>query len=344
VSSSVGPRLAAYLADRHGRSVEVLSEARIYGGASRETYRLRVRENGAERGLILRRDPVSALIDTERTLEFQAYRAVYGLPGVPVPEAIALELDPEPLDRPFFLMEEIENGATGSLLAGDPYGPHRKTLGHQFWTILGRIHAADPRARGLAWDAPDPREGWSRELLKWEQVIDEDEREPQPVARAAIRHLRLNPPPPAQKVALVHGDYRTGNFLHDGQGKLLAVLDWEMAHIGDPLEDLAWALDPLWRHFDETRAGGMLPPDRAIALWQAASGCRFDAVAFRWWALFASLKGLAIWLSSARAYADGRNTDPVLSFTGWYCTRRHEAMIAARLAAAPRGALPEAAL
>ena len=58
--------------------------------------------------------------------------------------------------------------------------------------------------------------------------------------------LRRTPPPPAQKISVVHGDYRTGNFLHDGDGVIRGILDWEMAHLGDPLEDLAWALDPLW--------------------------------------------------------------------------------------------------
>ncbi len=58
---------------------------------------------------------------------------------------------------------------------------------------------------------------------------------------------------------MVHGDYRSGNFLHDGEGRILAVLDWEMAHIGDPLEDLGWALDPLWRHTEDGRVAGMLP-------------------------------------------------------------------------------------
>lgn len=331
MSEGVGPRLAAYLKERHDRRVEILSEARIYGGASRETFRLRVKENGRERGLILRRDPVSALIDTERTLEFQAYRAVYGLTGVPVPEAIALELDPGPLDRPFFLMEEIENGVTGSLLAGDPYGAHRIALGQQFWTILGRIHAAEPRARGLGWDAPEPGACWSAELTKWEKVIDEDEREPQPIARAAIRHLRQTMPPPAQKLALVHGDYRTGNFLHDGAGTITAILDWEMAHLGDPLEDLAWALDPLWTR-DPAHPGGMVPRAHAIALWEQASGLKAHPEALAWWAMFASLKGLAIWISAAREVQDGTNPDPVNIFSGWYCYAFHNRRLARLLA------------
>src|SRR6201999_3457195 len=117
---------------------------------------------------------------------------------------------------------------------------------------------------------------WRHELDRWEKVIDEDEREPQPIARAAIRWLRKHPPPPAQKICVVHGDYRTGNFLHDNQGTIRAVLDWEMAHLGDPLEDLGWALDPLWSHGDPSRPAGTLPRADAIALWEAASGLKAD--------------------------------------------------------------------
>ncbi len=106
------------------------------------------------------------------------------------------------------------------------------------------------------------------ELARWEKVIDEDEREPQPIARAAIRWLKRNPPPPAQKISVVHGDYRTGNFLYDANGDIRAILDWEMAHLGDPLEDLGWALDPLWAHGDPSRPAGTIARAEAIAIWE----------------------------------------------------------------------------
>jgi aminoglycoside phosphotransferase (APT) family kinase protein len=112
-----------------------------------------------------------------------------------------------------------------------------------------------------------------------------------------------------------------------------------MAHIGDPMEDLAWALDPLWSLNNSALAAGMIDRARAIALWETASGCAFDAASYAWWSLFASVKGLAIWISSAKAFSDGKNTDPVLAFSGWYCTVRHNQLVADRLAAAAPGAL-----
>ena len=176
-------------------------------------------------------------------------------------------------------------------------------------------------------------DSWKHEVARWEREIDEDEREPQPIARAAIRWLKCNPPPPAQKVSVVHGDYRTGNFLYDAEGNIRAILDWEMAHLGDPLEDLGWSLDPLWSHHNPARPAGLLSREHAIAFWEDASGLRADPRALLWWEIFASLKGAAIWISAAREYNDGRNSDPVNLFSGWYCLTFHNKVLADKLSA-----------
>jgi aminoglycoside phosphotransferase (APT) family kinase protein len=339
MSDDLSPRLARYLSEKlDAGDLQVSGLSRIPGGASRETYRFRARysKNGAtvERGLILRRDPPTSLIETERATEFRAYQAFYKL-GLPVPEPIALELGNAALDRPFFIMEEIENCQVASILLPDPYGAHREKIGEQFFTVLGQIAGANPDAIGLG-DLEGAREHCAlREVERWEMVIEEDEREPQPIARAAIRWLKRNLPPRAQKISVVHGDYRTGNFLYDAEGNIRAILDWEMAHLGDPLEDLGWALDPLWSHGDSSHPAGTVSRERAFEIWEKASGLKIDRVALAWWEIFASLKGAAIWISAAREYADGRNTDPVNAFSGWFCLSFHNKVLADRLGAAP---------
>jgi aminoglycoside phosphotransferase (APT) family kinase protein len=170
------------------------------------------------------------------------------------------------------------------------------------------------------------------EVARWEKVIEEDEREPQPIARAAVRWLKRNPPPPAQKISVVHGDYRTGNFLYDDTGNIRAILDWEMCHLGDPLEDLGWAIDPLWSGGNPL-VGGMLPRDEALKLWERTSGMKIDPKALAWWEIFASLKGAAIWISAAREYAEGRNTDPINAFSGWFTLAFHNHVLAQKLGA-----------
>jgi aminoglycoside phosphotransferase (APT) family kinase protein len=162
-----------------------------------------------------------------------------------------------------------------------------------------------------------PEACWRRELDYWEKRLDDNEQCPQPVIRAAIRWLRSNPPPPAQKVGVVHGDFRTGNFLVDTEGGIRAILDWEMAHLGDPLEDLAWGINPVWRWARDERAGGLAPRDEAIRIWKEASGLVADPDALRWWEIFSSVKGQAIWAAGAREFSTGENHDLVLGISGW---------------------------
>jgi aminoglycoside phosphotransferase (APT) family kinase protein len=334
-------RLETYLSRERGASVQVIAHSRLHGGASRQTFTLDVTVDGAAEALILRRDPPDSLIDTDRAVEFAAYRTFAGT-SVPVPEALHLCEDQSVLGAPFFVMRKIPVGAAASPFQIAPYAPHESELGRQFFTHLGTIAAADAAGSPLARvvDRPTPNDAWRVALDHWQKVAEADAQEPQPILAAAFRRLRAHPPAPAQKIAIVHGDYRSGNFLHDGEGQISAILDWEMAHLGDPFEDLAWALDPLWSHFQPDSGAGLIGRGEAIALWERASFCRFDPAAFQWWSLFASVKGMAIWLSAARAFAGGQNPDPVLAFSGWYCARRHDDILAARLTAGARGALP----
>lgn len=324
MAGTLESRLAAYIAgrmpDAEGVAVDAL--VRIAGGASRETYRFRLSWTEAgetrTRKLILRRDPPDSLIETERRIEFSAYRAFHGS-DVPVPEMLWLEESGEALDHPFFIAEEIAGfQAAPGLLWSEPYLAAHDQLARRKWTILGAIHRAVPAEVGLAgvMEAVAPEDCWRRELDYWEGVLDADQAEPLPIIRAAIRRLRAAPPPPPARIHVVHGDYRTGNFLFDPAGEIHGVLDWEMAHLGDPLEDLGWTLNPVWS-FGRGLAGGLAPRDQAIAIWEASSGLKADPGALRWWELFNCVKGQAIWVSSARAWIDGGSREPILVYPPW---------------------------
>jgi len=336
--------LEVYLRQRwsHLEKLAVADIQQIPGGASRETYRvsLRFEEKGVahSRGIIFRRDPVSSLIDTERALEYRTYAAVYGS-TVPVPEPLVLEESPGALERPFSIMAEIP-GCQSALthFDTDAYRGLRRQIGEEKWSILGRLAAMDVHTLGVDrfMSAPRPQDCALRELDYWAQVIATDALHPQPIAAATIRWLRRHRPPPAQKLALVHGDFRSGNFLFDPQGHIRGVLDWEMAHIGAPLEDLAWSLDPLWCWPEKHLAGGLLPRADAIAIWERASGLRVDPQAFRWWQIFASLKGLAIWISSTQDFAEGTTKEPILAMAGWVMTDRQNRILVDRLSPVSR--------
>ena len=325
-------RLAGYLQRKlpDASGIIVSSLERISGGASRETYRFRAEELRAtgnrSRALILRRDPAASLIETDRRVEFAALQSFHGS-DVPTPEPLWLEEDPDVLGHPFFIMAEIEGcEASPAKLLAPPYSAHRQRTGQAKWEILGRIARADLAATPLASLFPEarPETIWRTELDRWERVIDTDELEPQPIARAAIRWLRRNPPPPAQRLSVVHGDYRTGNLLVDTSGAVRGVLDWEMTHAGDPLEDLAWSLGRVWRFDRGELAGSLLPRGEAIAHWQRASGFTAQSEALRWWELFNCIKGQAIWLSAAKEYQTGANRDAIMAIAAWMQTNSQD--------------------
>lgn len=339
MSEQLEPRIAAYLQHcmPEAREVQVLAVSRIFGGSSCETYRVKARwvvgSETVERGLILRRTSPAGLLETDRAVEFEAYRAAKAA-GVAVPEALFVESNPAWLDRPFFVMEEVTDAqAATNLTDNNPYGEHAVKLGEQFYHQLGLLVRFDPaQAPDLLAKLPQrtPQDAWRLELDYWAGVIAEDALVPQPIAEAAIRWLRRNPPPPPQRLCLVHGDWRTGNFLYNPAGELKAVLDWEMMHLGDPLEDLAWSIDPVWGDA-QGRAGKMLPTDQAIACWEAASGLQVDPQALLWWRLFSNVKGMGIWLSAGAEYAALRNTDPIMAFPAWLCVDAHNRIISMTL-------------
>jgi aminoglycoside phosphotransferase (APT) family kinase protein len=310
-------QIASYLAHRmpKAREIKIDELRRIYGGSSQETFRFRARWNEGEKAieshLILRRDATAGLVVAERDLEYNVYRALAGQ-GLPIPGVYFLELDSKWLERPFFIMD-LCPGKPGSPFAPtDPYDGHGTTIGKQYWSILGKLAAIDHRAVGLE----SLRNGkatsgfWALELDRWENILDDNEALVEPAVRGAMRWLRRNPPPDPAKPAIVHGDYRSGNFLFTDDGKISAILDWEMCHIGDPLEDIAWGIDPFWpitRHY---------PLDDGLTHWEAASGMTVDRVALDCWRLFTAVKACAIWTTAANGFASGKNREMTMALSG----------------------------
>lgn len=328
---ALATRLARYLEAHWQAPVQVHAIEQISGGASRETYRLRLSVNAVERRVILRRDPPTSLIDTERSLEYRTYVAAHRA-GFPVPEPLLLEEDPQALERPFSLMEEV-TGCQSALaqLTQPPFVAVRHRIAERKWTLMGELAAMSIDDLNLTEFMPVPEHPARHELDYWSGVIRADALHQQPVAEAAIRWLTRHLPPPSKRLCLVHGDFRSGNFLYNTAGDIPAVLDWEMAHIGDPYEDLAWSLDPLWGWPERHLAGGLLPRNEAIDIWQRASGIKVDRKVFCWWQVFASLKALAIWISSTEDFANGTSKEPILALAGWIMSDRQNRILVDRL-------------
>lgn len=318
-------RIAAYLAHRmpQAQGIKVSGLMRIPGGASRETWSFDAhwQEGGKEvkRGFIIRRDPDASLLETERDLEFQVYQALQPTP-VPVPKPYWVEKDTQWLERPFFVMERIDGCETApQVLALDPrYDGVREKIARRKVQILAEIHKLDWRALGLEFlGVPEsPAHCGPMEIEKWERVLAEQELEPQPVLWAAFRWLRKHLPPPAQKITIVHADYRTGNFLYNQQGEIRAMLDWEMVHLGDPLEDVAWVAIRPWRFAGDDRVGGLLDREEFFRLYEEYSGLKVDRQAIHFWEVLGVVKLAVILLTGGRSFCDGRTRRIQMAMVG----------------------------
>ena len=274
-------------------------------------------------GLVFRKDPPKSIIETERGPEFRALQMFHPADGVPVPEALFLEEGGDAFGAPAFIMREIAGGEVHSGFDADPFGEAREQIGHDFFSALGKIAAADPGPLGLPPVSPADR------VRHWQAVVEDDATGPEPVARIAADWLIENAPAPEPEPAVVHGDYRRGNFLVKG-GRITAILDWEMVHVGDPLEDLAWACDDLWVSGGPNVAG-TVPETEAIRIWEEASGRKVDAARYRWWKVFAQYMGLAIWISSEAEVVSGRSTQIPVIWAAIYPYRWHNHALAVSL-------------
>ena len=224
--------------------------------------------------LILRRDPVGSMIDTDRQIE-SCLQSFHGI--VPVPERWLLERKGA-CSNVTSHHEPRRRRQDAVVMMLEPYGKHADAIGRELFAILGRIARCDPSTlpiRNVLHHRP--RACWREQLDAWQSVIERDERHPQPIVRAAMRRLRRNPPNAAARVSVIHGDYRSGNVLHDGQA-ILAVLDWEWPHLA-----IHWGsrlgLRSLVDHFDESRVAGTIGETEAVAIWEREGGLVADKAA-----------------------------------------------------------------
>ena len=325
---SLAAGLEEYLGERWQIPVAVSAIRRMTGGAARTTWRCTATSGDTTRGLVFRLNGSSSAdlhLSSDRS-EFAVMKAAFDA-GVPAAEPLFFEDDPRWLGTGFTILAEVPDCET-ALTSFSP--AQRETLAHDLWSILGRIARLDPDAMDLD-DALEPATAATCAQLQldhWTAVFRASCVHPDPVGEAAIRWMAAAMPPPAHHLALVHGDYRVGNLLFGRDGRVAAVLDWEMAHRGDPLEDLAWSLDPRQAVDEPDLAGGLAPYRRAIELWEAASGMIVDPAALRWWQVFAAFKALAIWTKAADIYATQSPKRPVLARLGWVLAERQQRVLA----------------
>ena len=301
-------RLRAFIVREGGDpAVEITALRRVPGGASRETWAFDARfgNAGTARPLILRRDPGPTSVNSDRGLEFAVLQAAYAA-GVPVPKVLWLGDDPSILGARFFIMERVEGEALARRLLRDPaYAEARRVMADQLGAMLAGIHAVPIDGAALAAlpgqrDQGPPAEA---ELARYEQLYRALAPEPHPVIEYGLRWLRSRIPQTSRRV-LVHGDYRIGNIMFGPEGARV-VLDWEQAHVGDPMEDLGWMCVRAWRFGSPLPVGGIGEREEFFAAYERAGGGAVDPETVRFWEAFGDLKWAVICIAQAKTHLDG---------------------------------------
>ncbi|MFI6597568.1 phosphotransferase family protein [Nonomuraea sp. NPDC050536] len=257
-----------------GPATEITSTTRLPGGASRETWSVDAVADGTVHKLVLRLDSPGAALEAGSGLAAEArlMRAAEQA-GVPVPRIVAAA-------EPYILMERVAGETIPRrILRDDAYREARPRLAAQCGRALAAIHRMPLDA--VAQAAPeDP-------LTQWRDVLDMLG-EPHPVFEWAFRRLAATRPA-TTRTTVVHGDFRNGNLIVGPDG-VRAVLDWELAHAGDPIEDLGWLCVKAWRFGEQPPVGGFGGYDELVEAYEKAGGQPVDRAALRWWETFGVLK------------------------------------------------------
>lgn len=235
-------RLAQWIGEQvapvHGR----LSIAKFGDGQSNPTYRI----DDGRASYVLRRKPLGPLLPSAHQVEreFRVMRALQGS-GVPVPVCHALCEDPEVIGSTFFLMEFVAGRHFPDTLMPGVAATERRQLFEAMADTLGRLHAVDPAAVGLA-DFGRPGNYFSRQIERWSRQYRASEIEP----IESMHHLMETLPgciPAGEEMRLIHGDFRADNMIFDAtKPRVAALLDWELSTLGDPLGDLGYHV-AIWR-------------------------------------------------------------------------------------------------
>jgi aminoglycoside phosphotransferase (APT) family kinase protein len=297
-------RVAHVIAAAIGREHVRVDLVPLSAGASRETYRVAATaDDGWSGAYVLQKERSGPTLGVT-AVEEQA-RLLAAVAGVPVPAVVAWD-GGDRLGAPFLLTGLVEGEALPRrLLRAPELAAARAGFAAQCGKILGRLHAT-PLA-GLSWldstDQLDRVVGWLDEIG-----------EPHPAFEIAIAWLRANRPSPVEPV-LVHGDFRTGNLIV-GEDGVRAVLDWEMTHVGDPAEDLAWLCVKAWRFRGPGVVGGMGDVADLLGAYAEETGREIELARLFWWQVFGTLRWGVICEKQASTHLSGEYRSVELAAIG----------------------------
>lgn len=288
------------------RDIAFQGLARAAGGLSRENWSVDASwtdHDGAHaHRLMLMRDAAGTLLSTERSREFAVLKALEAS-AVSVPQVHWMDADGRFLGAPSVVMSRMPGSCDYMVLNGARPLPNRLSLARAFIELMADIHALDWRARGLGERLGVPEGSPARvELHHWEAQYRRVQLEPHPELDYVLAWLG-RAPPQAQAIVLVHGDFKPGNALVE-DGHITAKLDWETAHLGDPLEDLGWVTNPVRKR--EHQIPGHWERQQIVAAYRALSGREVSEIDLTWWNVFSCWKLAVIQLTAVDEFVAGR--------------------------------------
>jgi aminoglycoside phosphotransferase (APT) family kinase protein len=316
-ASGLASALASRLRELWGTEAAVTGVRPLPGGASRESWDVWVRAAGGdERRLILLRDAGGRALDKDVVVEAAAMTAARTA-GVPVAEIY--DYGAGALGQAYLLMERLDGQTIPRrLLRDEAYAAVRPGLARRLGEVLARIHQVDPASvPGL------PRVDALSQLTGLYQAFAE----PRPALEIGLRWLTGHRPAPAAD-ALVHGDFRTGNLMV-GEDGLHGVLDWELAHRGDPRQDLGWLCTKAWRFGSANPVGGFGTRADLMAGYAAGGGTPPDEETQRWWELYGTVRWALLCRRQAERYLSGDERSIELAVLGRrVCEQEYDILLA----------------
>ena len=281
-------QLENYLRGRVNAPIEIQQLQRLSGGASHDTWAFEVRCNGRaeDQCYVLRRDFEQGLLEGSLAAEFSLLSSLRDR-GLPVATPFWYEDAGSCLGQPFMITERVPGTDLRKALARHGATLDRRTIGLKLVALQARIHSLTSDALGP--QSVGNASGSAQEQVdRWARAFEQDGART-PLIGAAIAWLRSNLPQQEQP-CLLHGDFKANNILFSDDGSA-TVLDWELCHVGDPLEDLAWTL--LWRTQWDL-VGGLLSEEAYLQAYTQLSGRTIPENRLFFWRVFAWLKLAAI--------------------------------------------------
>ena len=322
---TVREKIAGYLESKLPRAKNLALTDFVHsaGGWSHEIYLFYANWNEEGRamrqGFCLRKDPGAGLLRELSSLreQFRVIKALEATPA-PTPKAYWYEEDPSLLGGPFFVMEKVEGEVPNPWSrAGKQFyaeAAKRGKLPRSFVEALAALHNLDWRGAGLDFlGVPAAGNDFAlREIAKWESLIHQSSRKPEPALTELLMWLKANAPA-ARRLAFVHGAYRTGNLIVNDDA-IAAVIDWELQVIGDPMYDVAYVLSDLNRE-GSPLLSCVVEREFFLDYYQQLTGLTIDLEVCRYYEILYMMRSTAFWLSASGLFADGRNKDLRLART-----------------------------